>query len=127
QADQPFERTGKTPPRLVECVDAGEPVLLARVHASEEHAVLEHRVDADDRAVELHLAAASVDAEQADDTASPEKAERVGHQLRVAGRLDDEVEAAEIGELDTLGRHVVPADSVDDLVRLLERGNAHVD
>src|SRR5205814_8489798 len=77
QADQPFERTGKTPPRLVECVDAGEPVLLARVHASEEHAVLEHRVDADDRAVELHLAAASVDAEQADDTASPEKAERV--------------------------------------------------
>ena len=37
-----------------------------------------------------------IDAEQARDSAAAQQAERVGHQLRVAGRLDDEVEAAEL-------------------------------
>ena len=59
-------------------------------------AILEHRVDAEHAAVERDGLLAAVDAEQAGDATAPQEPEAVGHQLRVAGRLDDEVEAAEL-------------------------------
>ena len=80
----------------VEIGDGGEPVLAGRVDAAEEHAVLEDRVERERPAVERDLLLARVDAEQAGDAAAAQEAESVGHQLGIAGRLDDEVEAAEL-------------------------------
>ena len=71
--------------------------------------------------VDLRLPVAAVDPEQARDAASPEQAERVEHQLGVAGGLDHDVEPAEIREVGGLRRDVVRAERVGDRARRLQR------
>ena len=77
-------------------LDCGEPVDPVRVDAAEDDAVLEDHVDAEDAAVELDRLLPAVEPEQAGDTAPAEHPDAVGHHLDVAGRLDDEVEAADV-------------------------------
>src|SRR5581483_6616430 len=124
QADQLVERAGPASPHLVQRVDAREPVLATRVHAAEEHAVLEHGVDPDRAPVEADGLLAPVDAEEAYDAAPAHEAERVGHQLRVARALDDEIEAAEVL---ARRRDVARAGLLDQRPRRLERGRDHFD
>src|SRR6202035_3869017 len=96
QPEQLFERSRPAAANLVERVDTGEPVLAPRVHAAEDDAILEHHVDADRAPVERHRLLPPIDAENARDAAATQETQRAGHQLRVAGALDDEVEAAEV-------------------------------
>ena len=95
QADEALERLGPARPRRVERLHGGLPIHPVRVDAAEQHAVLEDRVDAEDRPVDSHPPRPPVDAEQAGDATSPQQPERVEHQLRVARRLDHDVEAAD--------------------------------
>ena len=94
QPDERLERIAPAGARAVEAPDRVLPVARVRVHAAEQRAVLEDRVDAENAPVEADLARAPVHAEQARDPVAPQQRERVEHDLRVARRLDHEVEAA---------------------------------
>ena len=96
QADELRQRLGPALARPVERLDRGEPVDAVRVDAAEDDAVLEDRVDAEDAAVELDRLRPRVEPEQAGDAVPAQQPDAVGHHLRVAGRLDDEVEAADL-------------------------------
>src|SRR5690348_2325924 len=124
QADELLERARPPPPHLVQGVDAGEPVLTPRVHAAEEHPILEHGVDADRAPVEADRLLAPVDAEETHDAAPAHEPERVGHQLGVARALDDEVEAADIV---VCGGDVARAGLLDQRPGPLERRRDHLD
>ena len=75
---------------------AREPVDPVCVHAAEDDAVLDDRVDADDAPVELDGPSACVEPEQARDAVAPQQPDAVGHHLGVPGRLDHEVEPADL-------------------------------
>ena len=78
------------------------------VDAAEDGAVLDDVVDADDAPVDLDRPAACVEPEQARDAVPAQQRDRVGHHLCVAGRLDDEVEAADlVPQLDASGSSAV--------------------
>src|SRR5207244_9714122 len=94
--DEVLQRFWPAFARSVEIIDRGQPVLAVRVDASKENAVLEDRVDAQHRAVELDLLDTRIDPEQARDSAPAEQAQRLCHQLGVAGRSDHEVELPDL-------------------------------
>jgi len=77
----------------VERLDRGVPVLPLGVYASEEDAVAEDHVDCERTPVDRDALFPAVDPEQARDAAAPQEADAIGHQLGIAGRLDDEVDA----------------------------------
>src|SRR6266576_978117 len=85
QRDELLQRIRPALPRSVEIGDRGQPVLAVRVDASEENAVLEDRVHAQDPAVELDRLATRVAPEQASDSAPAEQTQCLRHQLRVTG------------------------------------------
>ena len=94
--DECFERVRPLPVRAVKRFDRGNPVLALCIRAAEEHVVLENRVDAEHAPVDLDGLLSGVDPEQARNTVAPEQAHAVGHDLSVAGRLHDEVEATHV-------------------------------
>src|SRR4051812_14961516 len=96
QPDERLERLGPALARAGEVLHAGRPVNAVGVHAAEHRAVAEDDVDAEDAAVDPHVARAAVDAEQARDAIAAQQRERIEHELRVARRLDDDVKAADI-------------------------------
>src|SRR5213592_1003866 len=96
ERDESLQRFRPALARSVEIIDCGQPVLAMRVDASKENAVLEDRVHAQDRAVELDRLATRVDPKEARDSAPAKQAQRLRHQLRVAGRLDHEIELPEV-------------------------------
>src|SRR5262245_17908883 len=73
ETDQLLEGAGELPPRAVERLDAGHPIVAVRVDAAEEHAVLQHRVDADHVVLDARLSRTAVDSEQACDAAPREQ------------------------------------------------------
>ena len=79
----------------VERLHGREPVLPVGVDASEERRGSEDRVEPEHAAVDRDALLPAVDPEQARHAAPPQEADAVGHQLRVAGGLDDEIELAE--------------------------------
>src|SRR3954452_1280218 len=81
QSDTRRKLAGPARLRAIELLDRRQPVHPVGVHAAQQSAVLEDRVDADDAAVETYLLLVSVDAKQAGDAVSAKQGERVEHHL----------------------------------------------
>src|SRR5262249_11996359 len=96
QAHERSEGVGPAPPRLLERLDRSAPVGAARVHASEDDAVADDHVEAEKGTGNAERSLPWIDSEEAADAAPAEHADRVHGRLRITGRLDDEVEAAEL-------------------------------
>src|SRR5262249_10818525 len=94
--DEPVERVGPAPPRLLERLDRSAPVAAPRVHAAEDDAVADDDVEAEEGAGNAERAVPRIDPEETADAAAAEQADRVHGRLGIAGRLDHEVEAAEL-------------------------------
>src|SRR3954454_10397585 len=78
EADELRQDIRPPAPGAIQRLDRVLPVLVMRVDAAEDGAVLQDRVDGEHLRIDGHLVRASVDPQQAGDAVAPEQRERVG-------------------------------------------------